>query len=80
MIKHVARLREERADSKNICLKQKEPLVMLYYTDKNWCHFIKEIYNNFQIWLDKKLLAQSGNQNFTYPQTLFGHLKLLGEC
>ena len=53
---------------------------MLYYTDKNWCHFIKEIYNNFQIWLDKKLLAQSGNQNFTYPQTLFGHLKLLGEC
>ena len=38
----VARLWEERVDSRNVCLKQKEVLLMLYYIDKNWYHFIKE--------------------------------------
>ena len=32
---------EEWAYSRNVCLKQKEVLVM-YYIDTNWDHFIKE--------------------------------------
>ena len=32
----VARLYEDRADSRNMCLKQKKVLLMLYYIDKNW--------------------------------------------
>ena len=31
---------EERADSRNLCLKWKVLLFMLYYIDKNWYHFI----------------------------------------
>ena len=38
----VAWLWEEQADSRNLCLKQKEVLLILYYTDKNWYHLIKE--------------------------------------
>ena len=37
---------EEQAGSKNVCLKQKEALLMLYYIDKNWYHFIKEYLKN----------------------------------
>ena len=38
----VAWLWEEQADSRNVCLKWKEVLHMLYYTDQNWYHFINE--------------------------------------
>ena len=33
---------EELADNRNVCLKQKDVLLMLYYIDKNRYHFIKE--------------------------------------
>ena len=33
---------EERTDSRNVCLKRKEVLIMLCYIYKNWNHFIKE--------------------------------------
>ena len=33
---------EEQADSRNMCLKWREVLLMLYSTDKNWYHFTKE--------------------------------------
>ena len=33
---------QERTDRRNVCLKQKEALLMLYNIDKNWYHFIKE--------------------------------------
>ena len=33
---------EEPADSRNVCVKRKEVLLMLYYIDKNWYHFVKE--------------------------------------
>ena len=42
--------------------KQKEVLLMLYDMDKNWYHFIKNISNNFQNLLFRKLLSQLGNQ------------------
>ena len=38
----VAWLWEEQADSRNVCLKRKEVLHMLYDIYKNWYHFIKE--------------------------------------
>ena len=38
----VAWLWEERADSRNVCLKLKEVSLILYYIDKNSYHFIKE--------------------------------------
>ena len=34
-------LREEQAHIRNVCLKRKEVLLMLYYIDKNWYQFIK---------------------------------------
>ena len=40
-LKHVARLYEERADSRIVCLKQK------IYIDNNCCHFIKEYLEQF---------------------------------
>ena len=42
--------------------KRKRVLLMLYYIDKNWNHLSKNILNNLENWLFKKLLAQSGNQ------------------
>ena len=42
-LKHdVAWLWEEWADSRNLCLKQKEVLLMPYYIDKSLYHFIKK--------------------------------------
>ena len=48
-LKHyVARLWEEQADNRNACPKRKEVLLMMYYIDKNWYHFIKEyIFSKF---------------------------------
>ena len=43
----VAWLREEQSDSRNMYLKQKEVLIMLYYIDKNWYHFIKDYLEYF---------------------------------
>ena len=38
----VVRPWEEQADSRNVCLKRKEVLLMLYLIEKNLSHFIKE--------------------------------------
>ena len=38
----LAWLWQERTDRRNVFLKQKEVLLMLYNIDKNWYHFIKE--------------------------------------
>ena len=53
---------EERVESRNMCLKQKEVLLMVYYIRKNWSHYIKDYLEYFQNLLFKKLLAQSGDQ------------------
>ena len=42
ILKHdAAGIWEEQADIRNLCLKWKEVLLMLYYIDKNWYHIIK---------------------------------------
>ena len=39
---------EEQADNRNVCLKRKEVLLILYYMDKNcWYHFRKEYLDKF---------------------------------
>ena len=38
----VAWLWEKREDSRIMCMKEKEVLLMLYFIDKNWHYFIKE--------------------------------------
>ena len=61
-LKHdVAWLWEEQADSRNMCLIWKQVLLMLYYIDQNGYILSKNIRNNFQNLLSKKLLVQSGN-------------------
>ena len=42
-LKHdMAWLWEERADGRDMYLKGKQVLLMLYYIDKNWHYFIKQ--------------------------------------
>ena len=76
---NVVWLWEERADSRNVYLKWKERLLLLYYIDKNDTILSKDIYYNFQNLLFKKLLAQSNSQqtyfgNFTRPQKHFEYI------
>ena len=73
----VASLWEERADSRNVCLKQKEVLLMLYYINENWSHFIKEYLEWFSKFAFQEVAHPVGRPNrhfgnFTCPQTHFG--------
>ena len=84
-LKHdVAWLWEEQTDSRKECQHKKKYCSCCITWMKNGYHFIKNIYNNYQNLLFRKLLAQLGNQtdkfgNFTRLQTYFGRPKPSGE-
>ena len=84
-LKHdVAWLWEEQTDSRKACQRKKKYCSCCITWMKNGYHFIKNIYNNYQNLLFRKLLAQLGNQtdkfgNFTRLQTYFGRPKPSGE-
>ena len=66
----MAWLWKEQADSRNVCLKQKEVLLMLYYIDKNLYHFIKD----YLEWFSKFAFQKSCSPSRATKQTYFGNL------
>ena len=84
-LKHdVAWLWKEQADNRNMCQSKKKYCSCSITLIRIYTIVSKNIYNNFQNLVFRKLLAQSGDQttyfgNFTCPQTYYGWPKPLGE-
>ena len=68
---------EERADSRNLCLKWKVLLFMLYYIDKNWYHFITVHLEWFSKFAFQEVACPVGWPNRHILEILLAHKQTL---
>ena len=78
----LAWLWEEQADSRSVFQKWKEVLLMLYYINKNWYHFIKEYVERFSKFVFQEVACPVGQLEiflkFYLPTDTLWMLKTVG--